>query len=172
MTSKIKLCLGAAWSNYDGFTNIDLRQTPTIHIIGDIRNLTILGYAQETVDEIRAYHSLEHIPYFEIGKVLKHWYNTLKKGGTILIAVPDLEECIKLLNNDYGWLQQNANIFGEVNPTGYWNKPQDWHRSGFTKKSIKQILEMTGFENITFLKPRADKGYDYEIILTAEKGSD
>lgn len=165
----IKLNLGAAWSDFEGFTNIDLRQTPTTNIIGDIRNLQLLGYPFESVEEICAFHSLEHIPYFEISPVLKGWLATLKKGGKITIAVPDLEECVRLMNEDFAWMSQNMNVFGEVNPQGYWSMQQDWHRSGFTKKSIKQILEMIGFENVTFLNPRIDKGYGYEIILEARK---
>ena len=58
-----KLNLGGAWSKFDGFTSIDLRKTPNVDIVGDIRDLKKLGFEDNSVEEIVAFHSLEHIPF-------------------------------------------------------------------------------------------------------------
>src|SRR6185437_6608660 len=51
-----------------------------------------LPYGDETVDEIRASHCLEHFPHGQVAAVLKDWVRALKKGGRLRIAVPDFKK--------------------------------------------------------------------------------
>lgn len=48
-----------------------------------------LPYADDSIDEIRASHVLEHFPHGKIHAVMADWVRALKPGGTIKIAVPD-----------------------------------------------------------------------------------
>ena len=48
-----------------------------------------MPYADESVDEIRASHVLEHFPQAQLPAVIADWVRALTKGGKLKIAVPD-----------------------------------------------------------------------------------
>ncbi|HEU04812.1 MAG TPA: methyltransferase domain-containing protein [Nitrosopumilus sp.] len=162
-----KLNLGGAWSKFDGFTSIDLRKTPNVDIVGDIRDLKKLGFEDNSVEEIVAFHSLEHIPFMETRKTIKQWYDIMKPGAKITIACPDLDYLYSALDSgeiDFDYFEQN--LFGEFG--GYWSMEQDWHHAAFTKKSMKKLLEEAGFKSISFKPPR-NEDYKYEFVVEALK---
>lgn len=70
------------------------------------------------VDCIIARHILEHLP--NSVKTLKEWNRVLKMDGQLVIAVPDQEQCNSI----------------PMNPE---------HVHGFTKESLKDLLELVGF---------------------------
>ena len=61
-----------------------------------------------SVDVLYSSHMLEHLDRFEADKFLKEAFRVLAPGGTIRLAVPDLEKKIKLYNDN-----QDANEFVE-----------------------------------------------------------
>src|ERR1017187_4622068 len=85
---QIKLDLGAGSVSPSGFRPMGRDHGSEIYP---------LAYADETVDEIRASHVLEHFPHGQIDAVIKDWVRALKKGGKLRIAVPDL----KVIAEDY-----------------------------------------------------------------------
>lgn len=166
-----KLNLGGAWTNFEGFTNIDLRQTPNVQKIGDIRDLRAMGYEDNSVEEIYTSMCLEHVPYFEVPTVLKNWFDALIPGGKISIAVPDLELAIKELNDPATHPKAHERLFGEITPGGYWSQPQDWHKSGYTRTSLKYHLEQAGFTRVKFVQ-QGRVNYEDEIFVVAYKPSE
>ena len=89
---------------------------------------------KETVyDLITAHDVLEHVPKGEVMAVLGLIHHALKKGGTLIIRVPNM-------SNPFG-LDARFNDFT--------------HEVGFTTKSLHQILTVAGFTHIEFLPPRA-----------------
>lgn len=54
-----------------------------------------LAIPDESADEIRASHVLEHFPHAQIGEIVKHWAGKLKTGGVLKVAVPDFDWCAK-----------------------------------------------------------------------------
>src|SRR6185437_12896179 len=79
-TSALKLDLGAGKRWPQGFI-------PLGHDHGS--EIYPLPYADESVDEIRASHVLEHFPKAQAPAVIADWVRALKKGGKLKIAVPD-----------------------------------------------------------------------------------
>lgn len=102
-----------------------------------------LPFEDDTVSELFTSHALEHISKFDVPKVLKEMYRVLEKGGAITIRVPDLEWCVRhWLNNkaSRGW--ELDIIFGNQNHDG------EFHKTGFTKDTLKDLVTMAGFKVI------------------------
>ena len=82
----MRLNLGSGDQHLDGYENLDGKQ-------GD--SLYPLNVEDESCEEIRASHCLEHFSHTEVHAVLKHWVSKLKPGGMIRIAVPNFEKIAK-----------------------------------------------------------------------------
>ena len=88
---RLKLNLGAGNVEIPGFVNID-RST------GD-EAYPLPGYPDNSVEEIRASHILEHFSHRDTVAVLKEWCRVLRPGGRIRIGVPDLDKIIAWYQN-------------------------------------------------------------------------
>ena len=157
MSEELRLNLGAAFTRYKGFTNIDLRET--VHVLPenrmDFRKLT--KYSDESVSEIVSCHSFEHIPYFECEGVLREWFRVLKPGAKCHIVLPDF----KLFAEEYfagrfTHHQLMINLFAEID--GFFNQPQDWHRSCWDFKSILALAKKVGFKTVRSV-PFSEKNF-------------
>lgn len=99
-----------------------------------------LPYPDESVDEIRASHVLEHFSHSlapSVPDVLKEWTRVLKKGGTLRIAVPDFAKAAQ------GYLE------GAAQPTegyimGGHTDAADVHKSLFDEEKLKRLLAAAG----------------------------
>lgn len=106
---------------------------------GDV--LFPLPDADESVEEIRASHVLEHFPYWQIGAVMKDWVRVLKPGGLIRIAVPDFEKIAR----DY-LDGKDFNIQGYV--FGGQKDERDLHRCGFDAETLAELFLDAGLERV------------------------
>ena len=135
-----KLHLGCFSKKIHGFINVDIREDVKPDVVDDICTLT--KFENDSVDLIYACHVLEHLYRRDIPKVLSRWYDVLKSGGKIRIAVPDLQAlfeyyiCFKdikpLLHNIYGSQKHDY----------------DYHYSGWDFNSLKTDLMTSGFKNV------------------------
>lgn len=140
MSEGIKLNLGGGKVEIPGYMNID-------HHNG--KEAYPLECADNSVDEIRASHILEHFPYSQTVDVLKNWYSKLKPGGIIKIAVPDFGLINKMYEaGDYAKLCLYV--------CGGQTEPDDVHRAIFDDLSMRQLLECAGFTCIETWKRDAD----------------
>ena len=127
----MKLNIGAGDIVIEGFTPIDRKLGQEAYP---------LAYEDESVDEIRASHVLEHFGWAEIEPAMRDWVRTLKKGGKIRIAVPDFDKCIRAGHDgDDKWAHY---IMGGQ------EDENDFHRSLFTEPILKGFMEHVGLENI------------------------
>lgn len=90
-------------------------------------------------DEIVAIQVLEHFPQAEVVKVLRKWYLRLKKGGHLLLSVPDLHRSLLLEDN-----------FAIRLVYGSQKNKHSYHLSGFTKNTLSAYLSIAGFKKIEF----------------------
>jgi predicted SAM-dependent methyltransferase len=91
---ELQLHLGCGNIRIPGFIGIDSRQLPSVDVITSADKLDM--FEQNSVDLIYACHVLEHFPRRDTLRVLKEWYRILRPSGTLRIAVPDFEACIKV----------------------------------------------------------------------------
>jgi len=141
----LKLHLGCGKNYLKDYINIDLPQgkqelmKAKADIYKDIRDL---DYPQNSIDEIRNHHLLEHFTRQEALKLLLKWRRWLKPEGLLVIETPDFEGCAKLfLNSDLKTKFKIArHIFG--------SHESDWaiHRDFWDKGKFEFILSKLGFE--------------------------
>lgn len=131
----IKLDLGAGEHCEDGFTPIDRKMGKEVYPLSD--------YADNSVDEEKASHVLEHFGNREVDNVLREWVRALKPGGRIRIAVPDCEYvCKKLLAGN-----PESEPLGSYLMGGQLDD-NDYHRSIFNKERLTNMMEEAGLEKI------------------------
>jgi hypothetical protein len=125
----IKLNLGGGNVEMPGYMNID-------HHNG--KEAYPLDIADNSVEEIRASHILEHFSYYETGRVLQNWFSKLKPGGTLKVAVPDFKRiCDKYSKGDGSSL--NGHLFGGQ------ISGDDFHKATFDEGSLTALLQSAGF---------------------------
>lgn len=126
----LKLNIGAGSTVIEGFTPIDRRLGMEAYP---------LTYADNSADEIRASHILEHFSFRDAPKVIAEWVRVLKPGGKIRIAVPDFDKCVDLSKHDRLWRYY---IMGGQ------TDENDFHRSLWTVDSLRMVMESAGLGNI------------------------
>lgn len=124
----MKLDLGAGPISPEGFTPL-----------GNVNGTVIypLPYPDNSIDEIRASHVLEHFPHSEVAAVLADWMRALKPGGTLRVAVPDFGDIAQRYVEG-----QNINTLGYV--MGGQTDAADYHKALFDEHSLKQALAAAG----------------------------
>jgi SAM-dependent methyltransferase len=120
-----------------------------------------LPYGDETVDDIRASHCLEHFPHGQIAAVLKDWVRVLKKGGRLRIAVPDF----KKIAEDY--------LAGKQQPTegyvlGGQTDQNDYHRALFDRDKLRVLFSDLDLVLIQPWQSEIDDCAAYPISLNLE----
>lgn len=139
----IKLDLGCGGVKQKGFIGIDAILGPGV----DLEYNLELGipFPDKSVSEIYTSHFLEHLPDSKAIFLLKEIKRVLKTNGKLTIVVPDLESSLqkflKMTEADkwsFGWQW----IFGNQ------KKEYEFHKTGYSKKRIKNLLNKNKFKNI------------------------
>ena len=141
----MKLNLGCGDDYIDGYINADLYAEK----VDERFDAKHIPYADNTFDELKAFHIIEHFHYFEGQEVLKEWHRVIKPGGRIHIETPDfLESCRMFVNsNDDIRIQMYGHFFSTP-----WISGQQ-HLFLFTEAQLKTQLEWAGFTNVRRLYP-------------------
>ena len=121
----MKLHLGCGNVHLDGWLNVAITEGSSVDRLDDVSTLETI--VDESCDIIYASHVLEHFDREEYASVLSVWYNNLKPGAVMRLAVPD-----ELLGIFYGGQRS----------------PYDYHKMGFDEHSLSSKLKELGFTNI------------------------
>lgn len=130
---EIKLNLGSGDCPIEGYENIDHKTGQEVYP---------LAFDDNSVDEIRASHILEHFGQAEVQKVLEHWVSKLKSGGVIKIGVPDFKKLTEL------YLKGEKLPFVGIVMGGQTNV-DDFHKCIFDASSLRSMMEKAGIEDIS-----------------------
>jgi predicted SAM-dependent methyltransferase len=138
--NKIKLHLGAGNKHIDGYTNIDIRYMPGIDIVDNVKFLR--RYKSNSVDVIYASHVLEHFSRWDYKTVLSRWFEILKPGGILRLAVPDFEQICKIYSST-----------GDIDPVmgliyGGQDYDENFHYCCWDINSIRKDLTGVGFKAV------------------------
>lgn len=124
---------GDDWDHIDGSSYSHIKYHDIIN----------LPYKNNEVDIIYASHVLEYFDRDEALEVLQKWYNVLKPGGTLRLAVPDFEASAKL------YVEKNVPLSYFVGMFyGKWkmtDKDTIYHKTIYDFESISTILDNAGF---------------------------
>jgi predicted SAM-dependent methyltransferase len=136
----IKLHLGCGDKRLKDYTNIDIRELPSVDVVDDIKVLN--DFDDNSVDVIYASHVLEHFGRFEYMSVLENWHKKLNVGGVLRISIPDLEMVIEHYNENKDIVMLRGFLYGGQ------TYPQNYHYCGWDFNSIKGDLMSIGFKEV------------------------
>lgn len=157
---KILLNLGCGGRPLKGWINIDLydyekndssRSGAFFDLKMDISDLDV---DDETVDEMLLVHVVEHFTRWKTVSLMTHYYQKLKKGGRIIVEMPDLDRCIELYLQGKQAPHMNTPI-GPIN-MGFsqfygnqWDELEyETHRYVWTIREFTSVLKNIGFSMI------------------------
>lgn len=128
----VRLNVGGGNTHLTGFLNVDRK---------DGQEAYPLSHADNSVEEIYASHVLEHFSHVDVGTVLEHWFQKLRPGGKIRLAVPDFEDVAKRYLDG-----EPINVQGYV--MGGQTDINDFHRCLFDRETLTELMVRIGFERI------------------------
>lgn len=148
--SPVRLNLGSGTTCLlKGYKNLDRKLGSEIYP---------LDYPDESVDEVRASHVLEHFGHHEVYSVVKEWVRVLKPGGVLKIAVPD-----------FAWIaehyQKNDCPSLQFYTMGGQTDENDYHKVIFDRSTLTTILERSGLVDVQRWKSEASDCATYEVSL-------
>lgn len=129
----MKLNLGSGDLPIDGYENLDIKTGQEVS--------SLVAYADNSLDEIRASHILEHFGHSSIYEILNGWVRKLRPGGILRIAVPD-----------FGKIAKSYIEGKDLNYAGYLMGGQtdsnDYHKAIFDRKGLSDAFGRLGLCDI------------------------
>ncbi len=137
---ELKLHLGCFHKKIHGFINVDARKDINPDVVDDASILK--KFKDNSASLIYASHVAEHFTREQSINAFKRWYEVLKSGGKLRIAVPDIQACCEhyICYKDLRILQ--AFLYGSQ------KHPYDLHYTGWDEKTLREDLESIGFKNV------------------------
>ena len=128
----VRLDLGAGGNPVTGYLSVDRKEGQEVYP---------LSYDDESVDEIRASHVLEHFSHTQASDVLNHLVSKLKPGGRLRVAVPDFE-----------YIAREYLAGSPINVQGYLmgghTDINDYHGTAFDSDVVTELFLNAGLERL------------------------
>lgn len=141
MSDKIKLHLGCGDEILPDYINCDI-ENPKADMLFDA---TKIPFPDNSVDEIRAYHLIEHFVFQNVFDILKEWLRALKPNGILVLETPDfLNSCKRFVETDD---LERLDLYGHFFSQPHLS-PQMVHYFLYTENQLKWVLERVGFTKI------------------------
>lgn len=164
----MRLNLGCGRRVTDGWVNIDLAVHPQAprppDIIADVRKVPL---PDGCAVELMAIHLFEHVNHWDVDPMLKEWRRLLKRGGRLILEMPDIVKAAKNLLAGKSDQQTMWAIYGDPGP----RQELNGHRWGWTFRTIKPVLERNGFakviEHPTQFHPAGKAHRDFRVEAVA-----
>ncbi len=139
MSEPLKLNLGAGDTLLPGYIPVDCKRG------GEAFPLSVPEFGgsvpDESVDEIRASHVLEHFSHLLTAQVLAEWVRVLKPGGKLKIAVPDFDRIIAARAAGMPLPIEQYLMGGHVDDA-------DMHGAIFDESSTAQMMRAAGLRSV------------------------
>jgi predicted SAM-dependent methyltransferase len=151
LEKKLKLDLGsghvrlAGWKRVDIDPEADADYKITIQEVGTC-------FGNNSIEEIRAYHVLEHISPKDVFPTMRGWWKVLKPHGKITIEVPDCHNImLEYARGHASWAEVKRILLGADPDATEWMV----HRNFFNSGMLKRFFMITGFVNIQHDREKA-----------------
>ena len=133
----MKLHLGCGKNYKKGYINIDQYDSTVADELGSIINL---GFKDNSIDIIEAYHILEHLGYYPSIFGLYEWFRVLKPTGKLIVEIPHLEQTFQK------FLEGNNTFKNRLLVWVYGRqKPGMPHKFIYYKELLEEKLSEIGF---------------------------
>ncbi|MCS7365839.1 MAG: methyltransferase domain-containing protein [archaeon GB-1867-035] len=139
----MKLNIGCGNDKRAGYVNIDVRSEVNPDMIIDVEKELLSRFQDNSCDEIICIDFIEHLSFNRVEDFLKDCHRILKRGGKLIVQVPDIElHCKNILEGKYNWKELSYWIYGAQ------NHEYNYHKSGFTRSELVKLLTKLGFKVI------------------------
>ena len=157
-----KLQIGAGSNGLKGWLNTTLYPFDEGMVFMD--GTVTFPFPDNSLDYVFSEHVIEHVKFEHGMFMLKESFRTLKSGGRIRIATPDLAKIIAIYTNPNGnaqqlyikWIMDTFRPhIGEYNPAHVINQSfHGWeHVFIYDKPTLKKAFEDAGFVDVKQYKP-------------------
>jgi len=87
----VRLSIGCGALRLPGFVGVDKYPSPAVDVVHD---LTVFPwpFSGDSVDEVRAWHVLEHMPGYSFPAAVDEIHRILRPGGVLYVKVPYKED--------------------------------------------------------------------------------
>jgi predicted SAM-dependent methyltransferase len=145
MSSTLRLHVGCGPRRLPGFVHVDVQKKNHQHIDVECDVLRLdAAFDANSADEIYACHCLEHVPRHSIDAFFGACYRALKPGGTLRLAVPDMEAVMKLYAS--GEAPLYPTLYGLI--WGGQRDRYDAHTCGFDFRTLQHFASRNGFDGM------------------------
>jgi ubiquinone/menaquinone biosynthesis C-methylase UbiE len=125
-----------------GCVRLDIDPGSNPDIVGTMVDLGMIR--DEMYSVVYCSHSLEHLYPHDVPRALAEFYRVLKKGGKLVILVPDLQDVAatdeKLEGSDLCGLHLYYGDAAQIEAHPYMA-----HHSGFVESTLRRAMESAGF---------------------------
>lgn len=129
----------------EGWTLLNAQPRPGVDVVGLVTDLSM--FADGSVSEVYASHVYEHLGMRqELSAALNEVRRVLKTGGTLRVAVPDLEMLMRIFADPQ--LPIDQRLYVQMMICGGQLDEYDFHKCGFTFDLLGACLDSHGFCNI------------------------
>jgi predicted SAM-dependent methyltransferase len=147
-----------------GWLNSDIKSTPGIDIVADVR--TGLPLETDSIDYVVSVHALPELPYPDLVPALAELRRVLKPGGVLRLALPDLDRGIAAYQNgdaEYFHVpdEEARSIGAKFVTQMIWF---GYSRSLFVYDFTKELLEKAGYARVERCAYRQTAGPFAEIV--------
>ena len=150
----IRLYIGSGAEKPTGWLTVDANPSVAPDIVALANQLAMFRDCE--IDEIEACHVFEHLTFADARSALKEWYRVLRRGGCLMLELPNLRRCFEILGqyeDPEGYDLGMIGIFGwppMIAAEGTWQI----HKWGWTPESLTQELVQVGFCDVTLVPVR------------------
>lgn len=163
--TKLKLHLACGHDYQSDYINVDLY--PTDGAVVDAQfDVAKLPYPDNSVDEVRAFHIIEHFDWHQGQRVLEEWYRVLKPGGRLWLETPDfLASCDAFVK---GTPEFRNLLYGHFFAMPW--IPGQTHKFLFTEDQLRCQLGWAKFGQVNRLPPASNYVLPetYNLFLNVE----
>ena len=164
---EVKIYFGSGYEHPAGYITVDMNPSCSDAEVFDDCTRAFPEIADNSVDKIITFHSIEHVGHRRIVPMLMEWRRILKTGGRIVIEAPNLaatiEQFAKLRANS-GEIQGDFGD-GSVYETLYGGQKDQgsFHISLLTPYQFMVLAKASGFEDYKIKREIPEKGIEYGI---------
>jgi len=140
--TKLHLGCGPVHIRGSDWVHIDLEPHDHVDHVHTVRHLPMIK--DDAADLVYASHVLEYFDLAEAALVLHEWKRVLRPGGTLRLAVPDLEALL----NVYAQTGSVAMIIGPLYGKRRMNTGTAYHKMVYDFPALSFLLRSVGFRAI------------------------
>jgi predicted SAM-dependent methyltransferase len=161
-----RLHVGCGRNYFDGWINADIDLRAELIIFLEKKS----PFPNDSLDRIYSEHVLEHVSYQSGVFFLRQAYRTLRPGGVIRLAMPDLDDLIDGYQRDwrrFDWINWKEYSFIKtkaemINVAFRW-----WgHQHLYNREELARALNEAGFSEFAFLEHSQSRYDDLKGLET------